>query len=46
MKKVQSYLAPIAEIWRMDADDILCVSGETDVNGQRDDYGDPIEQEW
>ena len=46
MRNAQSYLAPAAESWSMNADGILCGSGGTDVNGERDDYGNPIEQEW
>ena len=42
MKQNKVYLTPVSQVLDVDVERILCAS----VNGERNDYGEPIEEEW
>jgi hypothetical protein len=42
MKQNKVYLTPASQLLDVDVEYVLCVS----LNGERNDYGDPIEDEW
>lgn len=46
MNSFRFYESPETEVMETKFDGIICVSGDSEVKGERDDYGDPIEEIW